>query len=333
MTIVGGTRTYRYVADARLAAAAKGEAIAALRSPRLLVSFAFVGLLLGIGASISANAASLPDHRDRVILIGTVWGLGWALVVLLLVLLLANAINRRMMVRLFPLGSSTEVEVGRDSLVIRRPTGTRSVPYQAIFRVRARRSVLRIELRGRPVAELLPNGLLPADEIEFIHLRSRGLWPLASAPEQRSPDRTFVVPPRWAAQVAGVVTRDALRGAEFWVRFGLTLLVSVLLATLGGRVWLFLAPVLSIAGLLYAYVGTHRAVAATLPAGALASADFLEDRLITRNSVGLREIPIATIRAMDIYGDVVLLRLRSGTKTVAIALCLIPDDLLGRFVS
>jgi hypothetical protein len=329
----GPTTTYRYTADGRLATGLPREAAATLRNPLLFASFVFLGLVLGICSSLTANAASLPDYLGRVVFIGVLWGLGWVVLVLVLVCAvmwpIAKVFNRRMMERLFPVGSVTEVVVGRDSLVIKRPNRVRSLPYRKIFRVRPAGSFMRVQLRGHLVAELLPLEMLPDQAIEFIRAKAEGRGPVMSPGEGRA-TRQVVVPVGWAAEVAAVCTVALVRSTGFWVRLGLVLMASTLLAAATIPWWLLAAPVLALINVTVAYVGTRRTLALALPPGSLATTEFLDDRFISRNRGGGREIQLDEIRSVDVRGDVALLRLVSQRKTLAIARTLLPDDRLQR---
>jgi len=332
VTTSGPATTYRYIADGQLTARADRAATARLRRPLLIVALVLVGLVLGVGASLVTSAASLPHYLGRVLLIGVVWGLAWVIGVVVLVAALAvplaKIINRRMVMRLFPDGSVTEVELGKDSLVLMRPTRTRAVPYRTIFRVRATECFLRFELRGRPLAELLPHGLLPDDAVEFIRARARGAWPLAAALGEGNPTRQVVVPAGWATHVAAVHTRAAMRSTSFLARLGLTLLVSAGLAVLAGPAWLVVAPLLALLNVAVTYARTRRAIATALPTGSVATTEFLEDRFIARNARWAREIRFDDIGSLDVCGDVLLLQLASGSGKLAIARALVPDDTL-----
>jgi hypothetical protein len=334
VTIPDSTRTYRYVADGRLATGSGRQALARLLRPRVLTSFVLIGLLVGVGLSVSAYDASLRDHPGRVLFIGAVWGVAWmvtvATIVGVLVVPAVSVANRRMVSRLFPEGSVTEVELDRDGFVIRRRTGTRSIPYRSLVRVRTSGSLLRLELRGRPVAELLPRELLPDDVLELLRARSRDVWPTTATVGQGTPDRTMVVPTGWATRVAAAATTAALRRTGFWLRSGLVLLASVLLAIAVDPRWLLLGLVPPLLSLALTYTGTRRNVAAVLPAGSVASTEFLEDRFVSRNMGGAREIRFDDIRSIDVRGDVVFLGLVSRRSPLVIARVLVPDDQLAR---
>ena len=322
--------TYRYSSRGELRAVLNRRSAAVLRSPLSWISLVGVGLVLGIVASLATYAASLPDYLGRVLLIGVFWGLIWCAAVALLLGALVvplKALNRRLVTRLFPIGSVTEVELGEDSLVITRPTRTRTVPYRRIFRVRASGAFLRVEIKGRLMAELLPLGMLPDDAVQLIRTRARDLWPVTTVGEG-SPDRQVVIPADWAAQVADAHTRAWRRTTGFWIRLGVVLLVAVLLAGLAHPAWLLVAPAWAITSVAGTYTRTRRTVAAAVPAGSVASAEFLEDRFITRNAAGAREIRFDEIRTADVRGDVVLLRLAGRRPVLAIPRALLPDDAL-----
>jgi hypothetical protein len=336
VTTSGPATTYRHIADGQLKAGVYRETTTLLRHRRFLVALAILGLVIGIGASVITYHASLSHYFGKVVLIGVVWGLAWfaATAVLLAVLgaPLAIVINRRMVARLFPHGSVTEVELGEDSLVLRRPARTRSVPYRAVIRVRATESFLTLTLRGRPRVEVLPLGLLPDDAIEFIRARARGAWPLSAALDSGSPTRQVTVPAGWATHVAAVHTREVLGRIKFWARVGLALLVSAGLAVVAGLGWVVVGPLIAILAVALTYAQTRRAIATALPTGSLATTEFLDDRFISRNAGGTREIRFDEICALDVRGDVVLLELASGSRKIAIARALIPDEFVDQYV-
>jgi len=241
-------------------------------------------------------------------------------------------LNRRSMERCFPEGSVTEVELGADAMVLKRPDRTREVPYQSISRVRASGSLLALEVRGRrPMVELLPLDLLPDDALEFIRVRGLGAWPATDRLGDGTPSRRFVVPAGWAAHVAAVQTRENLRHAGLWIRIGTAIVLSMLLATIAGSWWpLVLAPLLSVASAWLGYTRTRRAVGLALPAGSVAATETRDDRLVSRNAGGVREIRFDDIRSLVVRDDVVLLGMTSGPKVLALARDLVPDELLQR---
>lgn len=328
----GNAQTYRYVARDGDPPGLDRQALARVRSPRLVGGLVLTGLVLGVGASLIANAASLPQFLVRVLLIGAAWGLAWvAVVVLVFVVLglpLANRLNRRAARRLFPPGSVTEVELNGDTLVIRRPTGSRSVPYRAVRRVRTTAAYLVLEARSAPFGELLPRGMLPEEAVELIRARSRDTVSEMTVVGLGDPTRQMAVPDGWATHVATLHTAALMSGVRFWGRIALTLLLVVPLAFISGPEWLLLIP--TVTGVLIAvtFVRTQRAIAAALPPGSKMSSHVRDDRLITRNVGGSREIPFDQVRSVDVRGDVVFLRLSDGPVALAIARSLIPDETL-----
>jgi hypothetical protein len=330
--MISGPRTYRYVADGQLTSQLTREATSLRRLGRLALALAVVGLVLGIGASLTTYHASLSQYFGRIMLIGLVWGLAWfAAVAVLLAAVgvpLAVVINRWWVRRLFPEGSVTEVELGEDSLTFRRPAGTRSVPYQAVIRPRAGGSLLRFELRGRPRVEWVPLGLLPDDAIDFIVARARDAWPLSATLGTGNVTRQFTVPPGWAAHVAAAHTRSALASAKVWVRIGLALVAVVGLALVAGIGWIAVAPLPGLLAVAVTYERTRRAIATAMPIGSVTTSEFLDDRVIIRNARWAREIRFGDISTIDVRGDVVFLGTASGPKRIAVARALIPDDAL-----
>jgi hypothetical protein len=334
VTISGSGTTYRYVADGVLKSQVHREATALRRHRRLMSALVVVGLVLGVGASVITYHASLSQHFGKIMLVGVVWGLVWVAVIVMLVVVLVVpltiVINRRMVTRLFPDGSVTEVELDEDSLVLRRPTRTRSVPYRAVIRLRATECFLGLALRGRPRVELLPLGLLPDDAIEFIRARARGAWPLSAPLGHGSATRQVVVPEGWANHVAAVQTRAEMSRPKFWTRVGLAFLVSAGLAVLTGSGWLVvIAPGMALFAVAVTFARTRRAIATAMPTGSVASTEFLDDRLISRNARWAREIRFDDIRAVDGRGDVVFLETSSRSGKIVIARALIPDDVFG----
>jgi hypothetical protein len=337
VTTSGPGATYRYVADGRLAQETLRKGRTRARSPLAVTTLVVVGLTLGVAASLSANAASLPTYRGRVVLIGVVWGLAWVLLVAVLIAVLvgpvAAVVARRTIGRTFAVGSVTEVELAEDALVLRRPTGTRTVPYGRIFRLRKTGIWLRVEVRGRVLAELLPIGLLPEAAIDYVRARARGVSPLTDPGDQVRPDREWVVPAGWAAHAAAVHARETVRTRRLGLRVGIALVVAVPLAAVAGPVWLLVVPVFAFLFVAVAYVQARNALAAVLPAGSIASTSFLENRFVSRNAGGTREVPYDDVRRADLRGDVVLLTLSSQRGKLLIARDLVPDEIRDQFAA
>ena len=326
MTTPQPVATYRFEADAGLAARLYGERLRRLRHPGLLVALLVSGLVLGVGASVLTNAAVWSYYPGRILLIGVVWGLCWVLVVLLsvvvLLLPLVKVINGRSVRKRYPPGSVTEVEIGEDELVVRRPSGSRSLPYAQIRKVRRFGSIVSVEVRGRFLPELLLTELLPEEAVEVVRARA-GRRPRVREPgvglEDDEPTRRMVVPPGWAAHLAAVHTRRAVRGRRFWARVGLLTLAATVLAALAGPAWLMAVPALALVIVLATYAQARRAIGAALPAGSVATTQVLDDRFVSRNAGGTREIRFDDVRSVEVSGDVLLLELASQPGNMLIA--------------
>jgi hypothetical protein len=335
VTTSGPGATYRYVADGRLAQETLSKGRARARSPLAVATLVVVGLTLGVATSLSVNAASLPTYRSRVVLIGVVWGLAWALlgaaIIAVLVGPVAAVVARRTIGRTFAVGSVTEVELAEDALVLRRPTGIRTVPYRRIFRLRKAGMWLRVEVRGRVLAELLPVGLLPDAAIDYVRARARGASPLADVGDQGRPDHEWVVPAGWAAHAAATHARETLRTRRFWIRVGIALLVAASLAAVAGPAWLLVVPLFASLFVAVTYGQARKAVAAVLPTGSVASTRFLDDRFVSSNAGGTREISYDDVRRADLRGDVVVLTLSSQRGRMLIARDLVPDEIREQF--
>jgi len=319
------------VADGELPTEVNRQRSALLRDPRVLVPFVVVGVAMGVVASLVTNAASLPAYLGRVLVIGVAWGTAWVLLVMALAavvsLPLGRAINRGWLGRKFPEGSVTTVELGADSVVIRRPTGTRSVPYGQILRVRSSRWFWQVQLRSRPFLELLPREMLPDSAVELIRARARGLAPQLDA-WTGSPSRQMVVPTGWAAHVAALQLRREVRHPRFLMRSGAVLLISALATIVFGGPWLLGGVGWCLFVLGFGYVTTRRTFAAALPPGSTASTEFLADRLVSRNAGGSREVRFADIEAVEERADVLFLRLREQRGALVLARVLVPDEAL-----
>jgi hypothetical protein len=333
VTVSDPAPTYTYVADAHLADRLRREATARLRRPLPLGILLVFGLVLGILASLVTNAASLPAYRGEVVVIGVVWGLVWVAAVVVLTVVLVVPLSRviigRRVARDYPQGSRTEVELGAEALVLIRPSGTRTLPYRQIARVRPIGSWLTIAVRGRLVAELLPKGVLPEGAVELIRARARGAAPAAD-PWDGQPTCQMVVPAGWAAHLAAVHTRTSMTSSRFLVRAGLASVVCLILALVLSPWWLVAAPLLALLSVVTTYVQTRNALSTLLPTGSVASTEVLADRLVSRNAGGTREIPFDQVRSVEVHGDVVFLLLASVRGPMLIGRALIPDDLLQR---
>jgi hypothetical protein len=327
----GATTAYRYVSDGRLAAELNRSRVAILGRPRLVVPFVVASLLFGVGASLVDNAASLPTYLGRVVLIGLMWGTVWLLFMVLcagvISLPVGRAINRAWVARKFPEGSVTTVELGPDSILIERPTGLRSLPYAEVRRVRSSGFFWQLQLRGRPFVEVLPREMLPDSAVELIRARSRGVAPMSSA-EPGRPTRETVVPPGWAGHVAALQVGRTLRERRFWTRSAPVLLISGLATAVFGGAWVIGGVAWCVFNVGCTYVVTRRNVSAALPTGSTASTFFFDDRCVSRNTGGSREVRFTDIEAADVHDDVVFLRLRDHRGALVLARALVPDDAL-----
>jgi hypothetical protein len=62
----------------------------------------------------------------------------------------------------------------------------------------------------------------------------------------------------------------------------------------------------------------------------VATTEFLDDRFVSRNHGGVREIRYDDVLAVDVRGDVALLRLATMPGRMLIARALLPDEQLAR---
>jgi hypothetical protein len=328
----GTTPTYRYVSDGSAPGVLDRLAATRLRHPAVLGVLVIFWLGFGVLASLSVNAASLPDHLGRVLLIGLGWGLAFLLLtvglILCLVLILRRVFTARVIAPRFPAGSLTEVALGAETLAVRRPNGTREIPYRRIVAVRQHGSFLMLHARGQVVAEVLPAEMLPDDAVVFIRARARGAFPAATVPEAGEPTRTFVVPDGWPARVAAAHTRAALGRPATLARIGLAVLAVALLAWWAGPWWLLAVPIMVLTLTTASYLQARRMAESVLPPGSVASSEVYEDRLVVRNAGGVREIRFDDVRSVDVRGDVLLLSLASRRGTLLLARALVPDDAL-----
>ncbi|HEY3530472.1 MAG TPA: hypothetical protein VGK78_15110 [Nocardioides sp.] len=325
--------TFRYVADGELARRITRERWARLRHPRVWVTFMVCGLTLGVVWSLATNAASLPEYLGRVLLIGLLWGVGWLAVVALLTTVLVVPLVRlreRQIEAQYPAGSVTEIAMGVDGLVLVRPSGAATViPYGAIRLVQTFGSLQTIKTRGRLWPEILPTGALPEPVIEYLTVRGQGARPVADSGLSGGITRQFVVPPGWARHVSHVYAGWALQRRAFLLRFGLASVGILVVAAFVGVVWAVAVPILGAAVFVAVYEPTRRNVRRASPQGSVATAEFLEDRFISRNAGGSREIRYDDVLFVVIRGDVVMMRMRSG-PTGVMPRVLFPDDVLER---
>jgi hypothetical protein len=328
--------TCRYVSDGEVGRRASRDRWKRLRHPALLLATAVVGGLVGVGASVITYHGSLPEYLGRVVVIGLIWGVYWILALALftaaLVFPLARWRERRISAQ-YPAGSVTEILLGAEDLVIVRPSGDRSeIGYRGVRRVRTFGSLQAIYSRSSFWPELLPTGALTEEALTYLDDRMRGDRPgsvddAKNDVTQADVTRSFVVPPGWAAHVAGVYTRSVLRRRAFLVRFGLVAMALVVLAALESPWWALLIPSFLAVTALSVYVPTRRMLDRVVPDGSVATTDVFEDRLVSRNAGGVREIRYADVRAIEVRGDVVLIRMTTERNVGVIARALIPDEL------
>ena len=317
---------YRFVSDGAV------PRVWTMKNWLALLVIALFLLCFGVITSIDTNAASLPHYWGQVILIGIALGIvlnaGAALVVVLAVLV-GQLMRRRTVRRLFPAGSTTEVALGEDSMVIRRPTGERTLPYRGMSRVRRTESWIRVFMRGEVRPELLPVGILP--EAAIGPLRGRvGHTPMAVVPDH-APTCSMLVPAGWAAHLASVYRRATVRSAGFWVSTLSLLAVGGLLGLISPGWWL-VGPLLILVRFVVVNTRARDAMARALPSGSTATTYVLEDRFISRNAGGTREFLFDDIRRATVHDDVVVLWLVSVREQFLIARALLPPDTLAGFV-
>lgn len=327
----GEPTVHRYVSDGRLADAVNRDAMARVTSPVLWIATAVVGFGVGFVTAYRANRASLPYYRADVIRIAVGWGLAFVAIVMgaaLLGIVLGRRLNQRRMRRLFPTGSETEVELTEDALVLRRPSGARSIPYRDIRRIRSREHVQWLVVRTRPLTEPLPARLLPPDALDAVLARSRGAVALSASPVPTGPIRQFVVPSGWAGHVAAMTVRRTLGRPRFWTRLGLGFLVSIPMALLAADAWLALAPAVALLSLALAFVQTRRSIASALPPGSVASTELHHDRLVSRSTRWTRVIQFDDIRGLDVLDDVVFIEMMTAPPLLVLARELVPDDVV-----
>jgi hypothetical protein len=296
-------------------------------------ALALISFAVGFYSSFDSNRDSLPYYRGEVVRIALVWGLVFAAILLIAGLIgvfLGRGVNRRRMRRLFPTGSVTQVRLDRDALVLTRPGTTRTIPYGRIRRVKLYEHTQWIMVRGRPLVEVLPAGLLPDEAVETLQARASGAVPLSWSPPATGPARQMVVPAGWATHVAGVDVRNTLSKPRFWVRLGLAILVSTPIAYAAGTAWLALGPALALLSSRLAYVRTRDAMAASMPSGSVARLEVLDDRMVSRTARWAREIRFDEVREVHIRGDVVFLAMTTTPPRLALARELLPDVVIDR---
>ena len=141
----------------------------------------------------------------------------------------------------------------------------------------------------------------------------------------------FVAPPAWANQVAAVYTGFVLRRRPTLVRILATLaLAAVLILNGGSPAWLLLPLAVGAFQAVSTYTQTRRTVASALPEGAVATVDFLDDRLVYRRPANVDEIRYDDCDSVHVLGDVVVLRLKSSRFALLIPRRLLPDEHLAQ---
>lgn len=139
----------------------------------------------------------------------------------------------------------------------------------------------------------------------------------------------FVVPAGWANHVAAVYTGFVLRRRPTLVRVLATLaLAAVLILNGGSPAWLLLPLAVGVFQAVSTYTQTRRTVASALPEGAVATVDFLDDRLVYRRPASVDEIRYDDCRSVHVLGDVAVLRLKSTRFALLMPRPLLRDDRL-----
>jgi hypothetical protein len=180
--------------------------------------------------------------------------------------------------------------------------------------------------------ELLPTGLLPDHVVAYVTARSRGLSPVPVEEPTSEGARRFVVPPGWAEHIARIYTASALRRPQVLRRVGLATFVIVGVAALVGPLWALAVPLLWALLVFSIYEPLRANARRDAPEGSLMTTEFLEDRIIYRNTGGQREFRYSDVVQVDVRGDVVLMRLRTR-QTGVLARALFPDDVLARLLA
>lgn len=328
--------TYRFVADGAGMVGPIRSRIPIFHKPLVLTAFVVFGLALGTVESFATYSASVPEYTGRIIWIGVVWGLYWLVfVAVVLGLLLWSLVSweRRRIRRLFPEGSSTEVTVDEESVVLDGPTGVRTLTFDQMTMARTSGSFLVLCLRRpRLRTALIPCGVLSDAAVDYVTARAQGARPAPDIEPRGGDLREFVVPPGWAGHVATVYTWSMLRRPAFLERFGVATLAILFAAVLLHPAWAALVPLLLGILLLGVWAPTRRNVLTAAPEGSVATTEFLDDRFISRNAAGAREIRYADLGSVTLSGDVVLLRVISGPTRV-MPKALFADDVLARLTS
>jgi hypothetical protein len=328
VTSSGPPATFRYLSDGRLGDQLTRERLTRLRRPPFVVPVVILGLAFGLWA---ARSQSDPFW---LLAFGIAYCLLFlaflAVVFLVLVVPISVVGNRGWAARHFPAGTVTEVELGDDALLVWGAGGARTIPYSTVFLVKRAGALVRIQQRGHLVPMLLPATTLPDEAIEFVRTRARGAWPALAAPDEPAPTRKFVVPPGWASHVAVAHVSDYLPRSRFLVRLGAVALVAAVLAVLAGPVWLLAVPAYAAVICVGTYVQTRARFSAILPEGSVMTSRVYDDRLVTSNAGGVREIGFDDVERVQVRADLVLLELDSRPGVTLIARTLVPDDVIAR---
>ena len=111
------------------------------------------------------------------------------------------------------------------------------------------------------------------------------------------------------------------------LRLGLTSLVILVLALVLSPAWMIAVPVLWLLVAFGVYWPTRHRLGQALPDGSVSTIEFLDDRLISRNASGAREVRYAGVREVDVRGAVASVRLVTG-QPFLMARALLPDEVL-----
>jgi hypothetical protein len=109
-------------------------------------------------------------------------------------------------------------------------------------------------------------------------------------------------------------------------------LLGGLLGSILSPWWWLLGPLLVLVRLVLADVRTRRVMTRAVPTGSTATTYVLEDRFISHNAGGAREILFEDVRRASVHDDVVVLQLASTRGRFLIARALLPPDYVARLL-